>query len=418
MTSTKFIPMSCPALTPPTTARAGMPLRRKLYEGPATAIPYDPRHDRRITSATAAVELWLAQHTTAGWIAWHEDDTIAKALGRAGRTVQLHLGHLKAVGRIETVRGLRNLKTWVRLHGGRYGLTDADIPRSFPKSSRAIILRRRLTLAPGYTDDSIGSLPGLSVDDGPDAEIAVHALATDCDSSSPLLEVHALAICCEVNSQCTAAPIVLEDCISKSKTSLRGDDERSVDLGNLDPEAEPDPARREILELIRSAPRNPLNRRALSLYDAEKANPSPKPVAAPVRPVASPPPPVAIASTSAPQNRSTGRLGGPRTDTAIRTIESVAAGRTPAADAARALADLVGDHNGLTLTTYRNGLTALADGRATIDEARALVRDASGPGVRFPNKLLSQGLGAFARRTKKPVAGLPTTVPGDGLRPN
>lgn len=405
--------MPCPALTPPpTTARVGIAPRRKPYEGPMTVIPYDPRHDRRITTATAAVELWLASHTTVPWIAWHQDQTIAEALGRADRTVQLHLQHLKSVGRIEIRRGLRNLRAWIRLEGARYGLTDADIPRAFPKSSRAIILLRRLTLAPGCTDDSIGSLPGLVVDDAPEPSSAVHALAMDCDSGAPLPEVHALAIHCEMISQSTAAPIVLKDCIFQSKTSLRGDDERSGDLGNMDPQAEPDEARRKILEEIQANPRVSFFRHHLKTYDSEKLNP---PVVAPPRPVAPPLPPIAIAPTSAPQNRSTGRLSGPRADAAIRIVEAVVSGEVEPEDGAHQLAELVQDTKGITIRTYHRGLAALADGRATLDEGKALVRDVSEPGCKSPNHILSQELAVFARRAKKPAAGQPTKVPGDGL---
>ena len=291
-----------------------MPPRRKAYQGPPTAIPYDPRHDRRITSATAAVELWLAGHTTVSWIAWHQDQTIAEALGRADRTVQLHLQHLKSVGRIEIRRGLRNLRAWIRLEGARYGLTDADIPRSFPKSSRAIILLRRLTLASGYTDDSIGSLPGLVVDDAPDPSLAVHALAMDCDSGSPLPEVHALAIHCEMISQSAAAPIVFSDRTSKSETSLRGtDDESPLDLGTDDP---------ELIAWLRLPPSNPLHKAAREAIRL-KANP---PVVTPLRAVVPSPPPATVVPSSASENRSTGRLGGPRMDLATRIVESVVSG--------------------------------------------------------------------------------------------
>lgn len=388
-TALKLINMPCPALTPPTQARAGIVPRRKPYQGPPTAVPTDPRQDRRISSSTAAVELWLAEHTASRWIAWHEDETIGRGISRSRRTVQHHLSKLKAVGRIEVADGIRNLKTWIRVHGGRYGLTDADIPRSYPKASRAIILRRRLTLAPGYTEDSIGSIPGLVADDEIEPSLAVHAIAMDCDSERAVSEVHALAISDEVDSQSFAASNLDSDCISKSETSLRGDDERSADLESEDPELA------SWLKLPATHVLHNAARQAIRL----KANPPPP---TPCRSVAPPPPPTPVVSTPIVANRSTGRINAPRAETANRIVETVASGDLTPEVGARQLAELVQDTNGLTLTTYRNGLLALADGRATLDEVRALVRDASNPGVHSPNRILSSGLGAFARRVKNP----------------
>ena len=174
------MPFLARAIPRPRSAGDDIPARPHApYEGPACAVPPNPKLDRRISSAAAEVENLLAHDTRCYWLAWHFTDTIAAdpRICRKRRTIQKHLRALRLAGRIEIdARHQRPLEAWVRLEGPRYGIGDHDIPGAFPRknpNARAIILVARLTIQPGFTHRSLGSIPRMEIDDPP--ELDVHA---------------------------------------------------------------------------------------------------------------------------------------------------------------------------------------------------------------------------------------------------
>ena len=87
----------------------------------------------------------------------------------------------------------------------------------------------------------------------------------------------------------------------------------------------------------------------------------------------------------------------------MQLVESVHQGTIEPAAAALRLGELARDTKSVTLDCYRRGLESVADGRASLEEARAVIRDAASKGIRNANRILSMAFGEFARRVKKPA---------------
>lgn len=385
--------------TPPMTAEEWSHVQRPLkrpYDGPPVLFRSDPKRDPRVTSACADVELevrnWSARtrHPFLSWVTIQELMAVTK---RSRQTVVGHIQRLCDLHRLISLRGVKALKRWLLEHGPRFGLswewyTKAVGKRASNRSRFLIVVGRLPPIADGYEWDSIFPLGLKPAEDTP-AEVQSPGLV---EVQSPgLVEVQFPGL------ERPPLPISLEERAYRIVVEEppcgddKADDESDTSI--------PDYLRAD-LSLPAGHPRRKLAERMLRntriRADGVQPNPSAGPSLAPL-----PPAPAPTAAPEAPRARQ-----GDRGRSQAEAIVHKVADRSAAPqDAGMALAVAVGDTKPSTVRTYRAGLSALADGRASLEESLGAVADAFGPKARWPERLLSQALAEFSRRSKRPDAG-------------
>ena len=373
------------------------PLKRP-YEGPPLLFLADPRKDPRISSACANIELDLRNFSARGshaYIAWASVAELSATSKRSGSSVREHIGKLKQTRRIYDVRGIRNLRQWFLVHGAKFGLSFEKLHQAvagkLPARGRFFILASRLPpIQDGYQWDSLYPLNLKEADDEPVPECQDSG-TLECQDSGTLecQDSGGSAATLPIRSEELPGRIVVE---TPACEPPEGDDDESDD--SVPEYLRPD------LSLPQGHPRRKLAERMLRNIRIRVDGGQPNPAA----PLAISPAPAtvpAVASQEAPRARQ-GDRGRSQVEAIVR---SVADGATGPQDGGAAVGEALGDAKPLSIRTYRAGLQALADGRASLPETLAIVADAFGPRMRWPERSLSQGLAEIARRVKKPDAG-------------
>lgn len=281
------------------------------------AIPRDPDRDLALDDRAQKVLKAILQGTgddrripgRRRWCAWMGNDRLRELIDGMGQTkAQSYLDRglrtLEQLGRIKRL-SLTEFRQWLIEDAPRHGLCS-DPPEAMKlRKGRVIIVLAEL---PPVVSEAYGPLH-LAPPDEMSTFVTVTNTPRQSDERADLDVTN-------VNRSEIRSELSEREPILSTSGRNSDDDGRSVDLGETDPQAEPDPVRRQLLENLQACPTDRRLRYFLDKYDREKANP---PTPAPCRPVAPPPPPIPVVVTLAPQNATQSRPG---PETARRLAEA------------------------------------------------------------------------------------------------